>query len=78
MWKNYVSASTPIPTPNTPEYSKRIGVFEGGGYVEKGVYRPYKSCTMKESVYDAFCPICYKVLFDVFNYYANTIKIIKL
>ena len=71
-WKKYISSTTPIPTPATPENSKRIGAFEGGGYTAKGVYRPYMSCTMKEGIYDAFCPVCTKIMFDAFNYYANT------
>ncbi len=71
-WKSSVSSSTPIPTPDTLEFSKRVGAFEGGGYSAKGVYRPYISCTMKDAVYDAFCPVCTKVLFDRFHYHANT------
>jgi len=72
-WRRAVAESTPIPTPDTPEYNKQIGAFEGGGYTAKGVYRPYRSCTMKEGIYNAFCPVCTKVMFDTFNYYDNTV-----
>ena len=70
-WKRQIEKNIPIPTPDTDEYNKKIGVFEGGGYVSKGVYRPYRSCTMKEGVYNAFCPICTNVFFDLFDYYSN-------
>ena len=34
-WKKLVDPSTPIPTPDTEAYSNTVGVFEGGGYVNK-------------------------------------------
>ena len=41
---------TPIPTPDTKQYNKVLGVYEGGGYVAKGVFRPWQNCTMKEKL----------------------------
>ena len=70
-WKREVNKDTPIPTPNTDEYSKKVGVYEGGGYVAKGVYRPYPTCTMKEGIYNAFCPVCTITFFKLFDYYSN-------
>ena len=40
------------------KYKNATGVFEGGGYVNKGVYRPSFTCLMKEFSTDAFCPVC--------------------
>lgn len=57
-WKKMIAPSTPVPTPATPEYKDKVGVFEGGGYVNKGVYRPYQTCLMKEFSTDQFCPVC--------------------
>ena len=57
-WKKMVAASTPVPTPNTEKYKNTVGVFEGGGYVNKGVYRPYLTCLMREFSTDQFCPVC--------------------
>ncbi len=53
-----IDKNTPVPTPATPEYANRTGVFEGGGYTSKGVYRPYQTCLMREFSTDRFCPVC--------------------
>ncbi|MEA3439677.1 MAG: M64 family metallopeptidase, partial [Chloroflexota bacterium] len=55
-WIDMVDEGTPIPTPATAEYESTVGVYEGGGYVAKGVYRPFIDCTMKSKIYDQFCP----------------------
>jgi len=70
-WKSLIDAGTPIPTPVTTEYKNILGVFEGGGYVPKGVYRPKQDCTMKSISYDNFCPVCTKAIVDMINYYAK-------
>ena len=73
-WKNMLDENTPIPTPftgkGTPEYDK-VGVYEGGGYVAKGVYRPAQHCTMHQIRYNDFCPVCKKTLEEVIDYYAR-------
>jgi hypothetical protein len=38
-WKSEVDTETPIPTPTDSVYLNKVGVFEGAGYVSKGVYR---------------------------------------
>ena len=70
-WKDLIDPSIPIPTPATKEYNDMLGVYEGAGYVAKGVYRPWQNCTMKEIIYNNFCPVCTRVLIDMFNYYSN-------
>ena len=70
-WKDMMDKDTPVPTPNTEQYKNTLGVFEGGGYVAEGVYRPVASCTMKEAVYNHFCPVCTKTLINLINYYSN-------
>lgn len=70
-WKHLIQPGTPIPTPAVPNYSKQIGVFEGGGYVAKGVFRPYQQCTMKDLLYNHFCPVCKQTLTEVIQYYTN-------
>lgn len=73
-WKNMLAEGTPIPTPtaaaDTPEYD-RLGVYEGGGYVAKGVYRPALHCTMHQIRYNDFCPVCKKTLEEVLEYYSK-------
>jgi hypothetical protein len=61
-WKKMVDPSTPIPTPRDPIYSTKVGVFEGGGYLAKGVYSPAMSCWMKEYVAGKFCPVCQEAI----------------
>jgi hypothetical protein len=70
-WKYLLSEGTPVPTPDTDEYNQTLGVFEGGGYVAKGVYRPWRDCTMKEKAYNGFCLVCKEAFKDVFRYYLN-------
>jgi len=70
-WKHLLTENTPVPTPDTDEYNNIIGVFEGGGYVAKGVYRPWRDCTMKEKKYNGFCPVCKEAIRKVFEYYSK-------
>lgn len=70
-WKNLVDKDTPIPTPPTDEYKNKVGVFEGGGYVPKGVYRPMLDCTMKSRTVDNFCLVCKQTIQDVINFYCE-------
>lgn len=57
-WEKMIAPSTPVPTPVTEKYANTIGIYEGGGYVSKGVFRPYPTCLMKEFSTDQFCPVC--------------------
>ena len=70
-WENMLSHSTPVPTPATKEYEKTVGVYEGGGYVAKGVFRPYIDCTMKSVKYDAFCPVCLRGIQRMIDFYSE-------
>jgi len=70
-WKDMVDEGTPIPTPSTKEYEDVVGAFEGGGYVEKGVYRPKQDCTMKSIVVDNFCPVCKRAIQQMIDFYTE-------
>ena len=60
-WKTMVGEEISVPTPGEEQYQDVVGVFEGGGYVAKGVYRPMIDCRMHTN--DAtFCPVCSKAL----------------
>lgn len=61
-WQDMLADDTPVPTPPTGKYRKSVGVFEGGGYLEKGIYRPFYNCTMRSVQYDAFCPVCRRAI----------------
>ena len=70
-WKSMIEPGIPIPTPATDEYKGKLGAFEGGGYVAKGVYRPMIDCTMKTKSYDNFCPVCKKAIIEMIGYYSE-------
>jgi hypothetical protein len=70
-WKNLVDKDMPIPTPNDSKYYDRVGAFEGGGYVEKGIYRPKFDCTMKSRSRDNFCPVCKNALNEMIQFYSD-------
>ncbi len=61
-WGGMIYNSTPVPTPREPLFKNTVGVFEGGGYVSKGVYSPYQTCWMKESKARGFCPVCAEII----------------
>ena len=61
-WADMVDEDTPIPTPSEKKYRDKTGVFEGGGYVAEGVYRPAYNCLMKSNKAKGFCEVCKKVL----------------
>jgi len=68
-WEEMIEDGTPIPTPNTREYQKKVGVFEGAGYSATGIYRPYRDCTMKSVLYNAFCPVCSSAIEQVIEFF---------
>ncbi|GAO30885.1 M64 family metallopeptidase [Geofilum rubicundum] len=61
-WKHLVAKDVPVPTPIRPMYKNTTGVFEGGGYVRKGVYRPAINCRMRTNEAAGFCEVCTEVL----------------
>ena len=64
-WKKMIKKSTPQPTPATQEFTNKVGVYEGGGYVAKGIFRPYIDCRMKSNEAEGFCPVCQKAIEDM-------------
>jgi len=63
-WKKDLPEGIVIPTPLTDENKEKIGVFEGGGYLKKGIYRPYFDCRMRTNTAKGFCPVCLKAVED--------------
>lgn len=59
MWKKMLDSSTPVPTPLNEKQLRKLGVYEGGGYSARGVYRPWQNCLMNNlHKTDEFCPVC--------------------
>jgi len=46
-----------------------VGIFEGGGYQSKGVWRGAEDCRMRTNSADAFCPVCQQAITDIINFY---------
>jgi len=81
-----VGTSIPTPTIQVPDHRKklsdaeqqqlnaatqRIGVFEGGGYQSKGVYRPAQECRMKINEVEHFCPVCSRAIVRITDFYTS-------
>ncbi len=67
-WRDMLDPEVPVPTPAEKQYEDDLGVFEGAGYCAKGLYRPRKSCTMKDIRYDYFCPVCQRAFQRMFDH----------
>ena len=70
-WKSQLDQSVVIPTPAVPENSDKLGVFEGGGYVEKGIYRPMMECRMRSNSRKGFCKVCASAIEKMLKYYTE-------
>lgn len=70
-WSNQVNKEIPIPTPRTDQYLNTTGVFEGGGYMSKGIFSPVQDCRMKSNEADGFCPICQQAIIRVIKTYTE-------
>jgi phosphoribosyl 1,2-cyclic phosphodiesterase len=70
-WKSMIPDSIPVPTPRTPQYKKSIGVFEGGGYMAKGIYSPVQDCRMKSNEAPGFCPACQVAIRKAIQFYTK-------
>lgn len=70
-WKGLIKKETPIPTPDTITFEKEIGAFEGAGYVKKKIYRPTHNCKMRSNSTDKFCPVCYRTVLKMLEFYSE-------
>lgn len=48
-----------------------VGAYEGGGYREKGVYRPVVTCRMRDNYYPSFCPVCEAAVARLIDFYTK-------
>ena len=51
--------------------TQQVGVFEGGGYQSKGVFRPAQECRMKVNEVENFCPVCSRALVRITDFYTS-------
>lgn len=68
-WRSLITEGTPVPTPATKEYDGCVGVYEGGGYQAKGIYRPWQNCLMNNlHKTNDFCPVCTRAITDYIDF----------
>lgn len=70
-WEDMIQPGVPVPTPVENKYTDTIGVFEGGGYVAKGIFRPQINCRMKTNSADEFCGVCKRALVRMIRFYSD-------
>ena len=68
-WKDMIARSVPVPTPDDKRYTGVTGLFEGGGYAAKGIYRPSLDCRMKSNQADSFCAVCQTAIENMILFY---------
>ena len=49
----------------------KAGFFEGGGYLENGVWRGCENCRMRTNEEPEFCPVCQQALKKLINFYSE-------
>ena len=70
-WKNMISRGTPVPTPREDKYDTVVGMFEGGGYMEKEIYSPMMDCRMRSNEAPGFCPVCQAAIIRMIRFYCD-------
>ncbi|MCF8227338.1 MAG: IgA Peptidase M64 [Bacteroidales bacterium] len=70
-WQELLSDTVPVPTPAEAPYLDILGVFEGGGYSAKGVYRPKYDCLMNTFKGNEFCGACKRAIQRMIDFYAE-------
>ena len=70
-WKDMLRENTPVPTPAEVSENYPTGVYEGGGYSAKGIFRPAENCRMRTNEYPAFCPVCQRALRRIIEFYTE-------
>ena len=70
-WKPILAEGTPVPTPVKDADKYSVGLYEGGGYSFKGVYRPADRCRMRDNEWPVFCPACQRALANLIDFYVS-------
>jgi hypothetical protein len=68
-WKKMIPEGIPQPTPAGEAYNNVTGLFEGGGYSAKGIYRPELECRMKSNSPKGFCTVCREAVKKMVGFY---------
>ena len=88
-WQDMIKPGTPVPTPNPAPNPRAVrteaeikalskvpavGLFEGGGYMSKGVWRGSFNCRMHTNAYPEFCPVCQRAIERIILFYTEPIR----
>ncbi len=68
-WKKMIAKEIPVPTPPEEKYRNVIGLFEGGGYSVKGIFRPEMDCRMKSNSPKGYCSVCREAIKKMIEFY---------
>jgi hypothetical protein len=68
-WKKLISKDTPVPTPSEEKFKNVTGLFEGGGYSAKGIYRSAMDCRMKSNNTKGYCSVCRNAIKQMIEFY---------
>ena len=68
-WKKMISRETKVPTPAEEKFSNVTGLFEGGGYSPKGIFRPELDCRMKSNSPKGYCSVCQVAIKRMIEFY---------
>lgn len=73
-WGDMLPAGTAVPTPAegvAETDMEHIGVYEGGGYQSKGVYRPFRDCRMRTNEVPDYCAVCKRAISRLIEFYTE-------
>ena len=70
-WEDMLEKETPIPPPTAESDRYPVGVYEGGGYSAKGIYRPADNCRMRTNEYPTFCQVCQRAIRRIIEFYTE-------
>jgi hypothetical protein len=70
-WEQLVTPGIPLPTLREEQYRDDVGLFEGGGYLAKGIFSPMMDCRMKTNEAPAFCPVCKGAIRKMIRFYTE-------
>ena len=60
-----------IPMLKSQKYYGKVGAFEGGGYLSKGLYRPEVDCIMFSRHRSEFCKVCSEAIENMIDWYVK-------
>jgi hypothetical protein len=68
-WKKMIGKNTPQPTPSEEQFRNVTGLFEGGGYSAKGIFRSEMDCRMKSNETKGYCSVCRNAIKEMIEFY---------